>query len=155
MFTKVHHVTYVVEDLAQMAEYLKQNFGMEPERREEQPTLGYRTMLYRVGETLVDFFEPLRDANGDPLVPRPPATGFVRLLRESGPGIWHVAWGVNQIDDVFATLKQKGTRLLGEQVRRDSVFGYKIVSIDPMNSHGVFFQLAEGDSAPIDASGHG
>ncbi len=32
MFTKVHHVTYVVESIQQMAEYLVRNFGLTPER---------------------------------------------------------------------------------------------------------------------------
>ena len=27
MFTKVHHVTYIVEDAKEMANYLEQNFG--------------------------------------------------------------------------------------------------------------------------------
>lgn len=32
MFTKVHHVTYVVESLQQMADYLERNFGLSPDR---------------------------------------------------------------------------------------------------------------------------
>ena len=30
MFTKVHHVTYVVESVQQMADYLERNFGLTP-----------------------------------------------------------------------------------------------------------------------------
>ena len=32
MFTKVHHVTYVVESIQQMADYLEKNFGLKLER---------------------------------------------------------------------------------------------------------------------------
>ena len=32
MFTKVHHVTYVVESIDQMAEYMEKNFGLKVKR---------------------------------------------------------------------------------------------------------------------------
>ena len=91
MFTKVHHVTYVVQNVQEMAEYLEKNFGMKPESADEFPDRGYKSILYRVGPTIVDFFEPTRDD-----------TGMARQLRESGPGIAHVAWGVEGIDQVFS-----------------------------------------------------
>ena len=149
MLTKVHHVTYVVESVQQMAAYLKDNFDMTPERTEDQPKLGYKSLLYRIGETLVDFFEPLRDARGEALVQRPPATGFVRMLKESGPGIWHIGWGVNGIEQAFETLKKKGNKFHGSPPTDGGTFGYKTFSIDPSCSQGVFFHLAEGDSVAI------
>src|SRR5882762_6038099 len=57
MFTKVHHVTYVVQNVQEMAEYLEKNFGMKPESADEFPDRGYKSILYRVGPTIVDFFE--------------------------------------------------------------------------------------------------
>ena len=35
MFTKVHHVTYVVRNVQHMADYLEDNFGLKPERTGE------------------------------------------------------------------------------------------------------------------------
>ena len=35
MFTKVHHVTYVVESIDQMAEYMEKSFGLKPARTDE------------------------------------------------------------------------------------------------------------------------
>ena len=61
MFTKVHHVTYVVQNVQQMAEYLERSFGLKPERTDEIPDRGYKSILYRVGPTIVDFFEPTTD----------------------------------------------------------------------------------------------
>ncbi len=42
MFTKVHHVTYVVESIQQMAAYLKGNFGLTPERTDEIGDRSYK-----------------------------------------------------------------------------------------------------------------
>lgn len=150
MFTKVHHVTYVVASVDQMAEFLENNFGMKPERTENQPKLGYRSLLYRAGATLLDFFEPMLDEKGEAVVQKPPATGFARKLRESGPGVWHVAFGVDHIEQVYQDLQNNGVKTLGHGPQGGgSVFGYKNFSIDQASSGGVFFQLAEGESSAI------
>jgi len=133
MFTKVHHVTYVVQNVQEMAEYLEKNFGMKPESADEFPDRGYKSILYRVGPTIVDFFEPTRDD-----------TGMARQLRESGPGIAHVAWGVEGIDRVFSDLQRKGNELRGNGPST-SPLGYKTISIETSSSHGIYFQLAEGE----------
>jgi hypothetical protein len=74
----IHNISghYVVQNVQEMAEYLEKNFGMKPESADEFPDRGYKSILYRVGPTIVDFFEPTRDD-----------TGMARQLRESGPGI--------------------------------------------------------------------
>ncbi len=132
MFTKVHHVTYVVRNVQQMADYLERNFGLKPESAEEFPDRGYKSILYRIGPTIVDFFEPTKSD-----------TAMARQLRESGPGVAHVAWGVEGIDQAFQDLKAKGNQMRGDGPST-SPFGYKTVSIEPASSHGIYFQLAEG-----------
>jgi methylmalonyl-CoA epimerase len=133
MFTKVHHVTYVVHSIQEMAEYLEKNFGLKPERTDTIGERGNKSILYRVGPTVVDFFEPTRQD-----------TALARQLRESGPGVAHVAWGVQGIDRVFRDLKGKGNQMRGE-APSVSPFGYKTASIEPGSSHGIYFQLAEGE----------
>ena len=133
MFTKVHHVTYVVSNVQDMREYLERNFGMVPERSDEFADRGYKSILYRAGPTIIDFFEPTRDD-----------TAMVRQLKETGPGVAHVAWGVEGIDGLFQDLKDKGNQLRGEEAST-SPFGYKTASIETSSSHGIYFQLAEGE----------
>ena len=133
MFNKVHHVTYVVESVEEMSAYLDRNFALKPIRRDEFTEQGFKSVLYQVGETLVDFFEPLRDD-----------TTMARQLRATGPGVMHVAWGVNDIDKLFQDLKIKGNEMRGDGPHT-SPFGYKTVSIEPSSSHRIYFQLAEGE----------
>lgn len=133
MFSKVHHVTYVVESIQQMEEYLETNFGLKPERTDDVGERGFKSILYRVGPTLVDFFEPTRDD-----------TALARQLKEQGPGVAHVAWGVSGIDGIFEDLKSKGNELRGD-APSTSPFGYQTLTIEPSSSHGIYFQLAEGE----------
>ena len=133
MFNNVHHVTYLVESIQQMADYIAENFGLKPERTDEFTDLGYKAILYRIGPTMVDFFEPTRDD-----------TALAKHLREKGPGVHHVAWDVEGIDQVFSDLKGRGNQMTGDGPIT-SPYGYSTVIIDPSSSHGVYFQLAEGE----------
>ena len=135
MFTKVHHVTYVVESIQQMAEYLERNFGLKPAQTDDIGERGFKSILYHIGPTMVDFFEPTRDD-----------TALARQLKDQGPGVAHVAWGIQGIDQAFQDLKGKGNQMRGDGPSV-SPFGYKTLSIEPSSSHGVYFQLAEGEVA--------
>ena len=133
MLNKVHHVTYAVNSIADMADYMEGNFNLKPVRIDEFTERGFKAVLFQVGETLVDFFEPTRDD-----------TALARQLRETGPGVMHVAWGVDDIDKVFSDLQGKGAELRGDGPSI-SPYGYKTANIEPGSSHNIHFQLAEGE----------
>ncbi len=135
MFTKVHHVTYVVESIQDMAEYMEKNFGLKPERTDEFTDRGFKAILYKVGPTLVDFFEPLRDD-----------TTMAKQLKATGPGVMHVAWGIDGIDQAFAELKSKGNQMQTE-APNVSPYGYKTFNITLESAQGIYFQLAEGEAS--------
>ncbi len=134
MLNKVHHVTFVVESIDDMAEYMERNFSLSPMSRDEFEDRGFKSILYRIGESYVDFFEPLRDD-----------TTMAEQLRATGPGVMHVAFGVDAIDQVFADLRSKGNELRGDGPAA-SPFGYRNLNIETGSSHGIHFQLAEGEA---------
>ena len=133
MLNKVHHVTYVVENIAEMSNYLEKSFGIKPISTDEFPDQGFKSILFRIGETLVDFFEPLSEE-----------TTMARQLKATGPGVMHVAWGVDDIDQVFKSLQHRGTPRRGDGPAI-SPFGYKTANIETESSLGIHFQLAEGE----------
>ena len=133
MLNKVHHVTYVVENVDDMSAYIERNFSLTPIRRDEFTERGFKSILYQIGETLVDFFEPLRDD-----------TPMARQLQATGPGVMHVAWGVDGIGQLFNDLQVNGNEMRGDGPST-SPFGYLTASIEPASSHGIYFQLAEGE----------
>ena len=133
MLNKVHHVTYVVESVSDMASYMEKNFGLKPISTDEFTEQGFKSILFRIGETLVDFFEPLRED-----------TAMARQLNATGPGVMHVAWGVDGIDDAFKNLQNSGNEMRGN-APAVSPFGYKTANIETSSSHGIHFQLAEGE----------
>ena len=135
MLNKVHHVTYVVESISDMAAYMEKSFGIKPISTDEFPDQGFKSILFRIGETLVDFFEPLRED-----------TTMARQLKATGPGVMHVAWGVVGIDAAFQSLQSSGSTMRGD-APAVSPFGYKTANIETDSSLGIHFQLAEGEPA--------
>ena len=135
MLNKVHHVTYVVESIADMAAYMEKSFGIKPISTDEFTEQGFKSILFRIGETLVDFFEPLRED-----------TTMARQLKATGPGVMHVAWEVDGIDAAFKSLQDSGNQMRGD-APAISPFGYKTANIETTSSHGIHFQLAEGELA--------
>ena len=135
MLNKVHHVTYVVESIADMAAYMEKSFGIKPISTDEFTEQGFKSILFRIGETLVDFFEPLRED-----------TTMARQLKATGPGVMHVAWEVDGIDAAFKSLQDSGNQMRGD-APAISPFGYKTANIETESSHGIHFQLAEGEPA--------
>ena len=117
MLNKVHHVTYVVESISDMAAYMEKSFGIKPISTDEFTEQGFKSILFRIGETLVDFFEPLRED-----------TTMARQLKATGPGVMHVAWGVDGIDAAFKSLQDGGSEMRG-----DPHFQGKYISFDDIS----------------------
>ena len=133
MLNSIHHIHYVVGNRDEMVAYIRENFGMEPDDLSVIEGRGMKDALYRVGETLIEITEPLD-----------PDSGIGRHLAEHGPGVYHVAFGVANIRQAAADLAARGNRLRGEGGVTQSPRGYTTANIDPANSHGLWFQLAEG-----------
>jgi catechol 2,3-dioxygenase-like lactoylglutathione lyase family enzyme len=145
MFINVHHVTYVVESVQKMADYLERNFGLQPDRTDEATDLGIKSIRYRIGPTMVDFFEPLMDdATEGTKFNNVHHTTIAGQLKATGPGVMHVAWAVEGIDQICQDLKDNGNEIQQGGVVV-SPFDYKIVTIEPSSAHGIYFQLAEGE----------
>lgn len=132
MFKYLHHVHYAVEDLDGMVEYLDKNFDMKPDRIEvSKGNHPAREAVYFAGITEIQVTEPLDKTSS-----------LARHLAEHGPGIYHVAWGVKDIENLFDRAIANGN-----EMRRKAVSvaprGYKTVNIEKSTSHGIGFQLIE------------
>ena len=132
MFNFVHHVQYVVRDRDEIVAYLERNFGMKPERLEDREGHG-KDAIYRVGETEIQIGEPA------------PGTSHAEFLEKNGPGVHHVAWGVDDVPILAQDLMAKGNTLRGESGFTQSGGGYNVINIDTRESLGAdhFIQLVE------------
>ena len=135
MFTRVHHVSYQIEDVKPMRDFLEKNFGMTPaEEGQSQTQTKFDYIAYRIGDMIMDFISPVGDS------------GLARRLKETGPVLHHVAWATDGvgIEDLFNQLKAKGTTIKNDAIVK-SPKGYIRFDIDEADTCGIPLQLAEGD----------
>jgi methylmalonyl-CoA/ethylmalonyl-CoA epimerase len=133
MLQYVHHVHYVVQNRDAMVDYLEKNFGMKPDHLVVYEDRGMKDALYDIGKTHIQITEPLD-----------PTSAIGQHLATHGPGVYHVAWGVDNIQKAAQELAAKGNKMRGKDGITESPRGYLTANIDPASSHGLWFQLAEG-----------
>lgn len=140
MFKFVHHVSYFVRSRDEFVSYMEKNFGMKPDKVEDREG-DSKNALYRVGQTEIQVQEPV------------PGTPNASVLEKNGPGLDHVAWSVENVEQLAQELQAKGATLLPMPQRRRvgehgvgrSYGGYHTINIDPKESPvGIHFQLVEG-----------
>ena len=133
MFNFVHHVRILVHDRDAMVEYIEKNFGMKPDRLQVYEDRGMSNAIYKVGPTNFEVTEPLD-----------PNSAMGRYLDQQGPGVYHLAWGVDDVQQVAQDLAAKGNKLSGKDGVSRSSDGYLTATSLPESSLGLPFQLAEG-----------
>ena len=133
MFNFVHHVRILVHDRDAMVDYIEKNFGMKPNRLQVYEDRGMSNAIYKVGPTNFEVTEPLD-----------PESAMGRYLAQQGPGVYHLAWGVDDLAQVAQDLTAKGNKLSGQDGVSWSADGYLTANILPESSLGLPFQLAEG-----------
>jgi methylmalonyl-CoA/ethylmalonyl-CoA epimerase len=76
------------------------------------------------------------------LAPLRPDSPIGRFLERSGEGIQQVAYGVDDIDAVSATLRGRGVRLLYDEPKRGTA-GSRVNFVHPKDAMGVLVELVE------------
>jgi methylmalonyl-CoA/ethylmalonyl-CoA epimerase len=137
MFTHLDHVGIAVADLDEALEFYEKSFGMTAYHVETNEEQGVREAMLRVGdsETSIQLLAPLS-----------PDSPIGKFLDRSGPGIQQMAYRVEDIDAVCATLRERGVRLLYE-VPKNGTAGSRVNFIHPKDAGGVLVEIVEPGSA--------
>lgn len=127
---RLHHVGYVVSDLAAAAErYAALGFG-EGERH-EIPEQKIVAMTFRSGEGWLELIQPT-DLEGP----------IARYMAKRGEGTHHVAFEVDDIIAELDRLRSAGVRLIDE-TPRTGAHGWTIAFIHPESCNGVLTELVQ------------
>jgi len=129
--SKINHVAIVVEDLNHALKFWRDTLGLELEYIQDVPEQKSRVAFLQSGESEIELVEPTSNDSG-----------IARYLQKRGPGMHHICFEVEDIDDSMEQLNEKGIRLISEspQVGED---GNKYVFVHPESTHGVLVELYE------------
>ena len=133
MLTRIDHVGVAVPDLDEAIAFYERTFGMRCVHVETNEDQGVREAMLAVGDgqTQVQLLAPAR-----------PDSAIARFIDTRGPGVQQVAYTVDDIDAVTASLRAQGLRVLYEQARRGT-YGTRVNFVHPKDTGGVLVELVE------------
>ena len=129
--TQIDHVGIAVEDLERAVEDYRRLLGVEPSHRERIDDQGVDEVLFPVGTSFIQLLGALR-----------PDTPVGRSLARSGPGLHHVAYRVDDIEDALGHLREEGARLVDDTPRAGSR-NTRIAFVHPASMDGVLVELVQ------------
>ena len=133
LFTAIDHVGVAVPDLDAAIAFYRDTYGMTLAHEEVNEEQGVREAMMAVGGS---------GSHVQLLAPLSPESTIAKFLDRSGPGVQQLAYRVEDVDDVSATLRDRGVRLLYDVPRRGTS-GSRVNFVHPKDAGGVLIELVE------------
>ena len=133
LFTAIDHVGVAVPDLDEAITFYRDTLGMELAHEETNEEQGVREAMMRVGDSgsCIQLLAPLS-----------PESTIAKFLDRNGQGIQQLAYRVDDIDAVCATLRERGLRLLYDTPKRGTS-NSRVNFIHPKDARGILVELVE------------
>ncbi|HEY6397418.1 MAG TPA: methylmalonyl-CoA epimerase [Solirubrobacteraceae bacterium] len=138
MLGAIDHVGIAVEDLDAAVAVYRDALGMSVAHRESVAEQGVEAVLLEVGDEHVELLAALG-----------PDTAVGRFLARRGPGLHHVAYRVESIEQTMRTLAASGMRLIDDHPRA-GIRGSRVAFLHPSSTGGVLTEIVE----PAPSEGH-
>ncbi len=131
MIKKVAHIAIAVNNIDEAANFYAENLGLKLEGRETVPHRKVTVGFIQIGETKIEFVQP--DAPDAPVA---------KFLSERGPGLHHICFEVDDIDEEFRRLKAAGVKIVDPEPQKGAG-GTKAFFIHPKSTGGVLIELSQ------------
>lgn len=133
LFTAIDHVGVAVPDLDEAIAFYTEKYGMTMLHEETNEEQGVREAMMGVGGSgsAIQLLAPLS-----------PKSTIAKFLDRQGPGIQQLAYRVEDIDAVCATLRERGLRLLYDVPKRGTS-NSRVNFIHPKDAGGILVEIVE------------
>jgi len=127
--TKIEHIGIAVESLETAIPYYETILGSKCYSIEEVADQKVKTAFFLVGDTKIELLESM-----DPSGP------IGKYIEKKGPGIHHIAFAVDQVDEALAEAERSGIQLV-DKIGRKGAEGLNIGFLHPKSTFGVLTEL--------------
>ena len=134
MIKKIHHINFIVKDLAKAVERYRILFGEPVGAPEMLPQRGVKLARFKVGETWLILVQPV-DTEGLP----------ARHLDEYGEGFFLMSCQVDDVRKAGELVSERGIKVL-DQLPRQGLDDWKVMDLSPDDLFGADIQLLESAS---------
>jgi methylmalonyl-CoA epimerase len=127
----IDHVGVAVDDLDAAIALYRDSLRMPLTHRETVAEQGVEAALLDIGDAHVELLAPLG-----------PDTPVGRFLAGRGPGLHHVAYRVQDIEETLRVLADAGMRLIDEHPRT-GIRGFRVAFVHPASTGGVLTEIVQ------------
>lgn len=131
MLKKIDHIGIAVKNLEETAKQYQEVFGMSPLGAEEVKEQKVKVVSFKVGESTVEFLEATTEDSP-----------IAKFIEKKGEGVHHLAFSVENIEEVLKDMEGKGVSLI-DRVPRLGAHNKKIAFLHPKSTGGVLIELCE------------
>ncbi len=129
--THIEHIGIAVKSLEEAIPYFEKVLGLECYAVEEVKDQKVKTAFFKVGETKIELLE-----STDPEGP------IGKFIEKKGPGVHHLAFAVNDVNEALKDAEDAGVRLIDQQGRKGAE-GLNIGFLHPKSTLGVLTELCD------------
>jgi methylmalonyl-CoA/ethylmalonyl-CoA epimerase len=128
---KISHIGIAVASIEEALPFYRDVLGLEYEGEEVVEEQKVKVAFLVIGESRIELLEPTA-----------PDSPVAKFLEKNGPGIHHLAYQVDGLQERLASLKGQGVRLIDE-TPRTGAHHTRIAFLHPKASGGVLTELCE------------
>ncbi|GKV68144.1 methylmalonyl-CoA epimerase [Sporosarcina sp. NCCP-2716] len=126
---KVDHIGIAVKDLQESMDYYIHTLGLKLLGTEEVPEQHVTVAFLDAGNIKLELLEPIGTEGA-----------VSKFISKRGEGVHHIAFGVSDIRQRMADLRENGVTLLQEEPKRGAG-GADVAFLHPKSSFGVLVEL--------------
>jgi len=125
----IEHIGIAVNSLEEAIPYYEKMLGLTCYAVEEVADQKVKTAFFMVGQTKIELLE-----STDPEGP------IGKFLEKKGPGVHHLAFAVDNVNQSLNELEEKGVRLIDKTARKGAE-GLNIGFLHPKSTLGVLTEI--------------
>lgn len=125
----IEHIGIAVENLETSIAYYEQILGVKCYAIEEVADQKVKTAFFKIGETKIELLE-----STDPEGP------IGKYIAKKGPGVHHIAFAVEDVDQALQQVEEKGVKLIDSK-SRPGAEGLQIGFLHPKSTGGVLTEF--------------
>lgn len=125
----IEHIGIAVNSLEEAIPYYEKMLGLTCYAVEEVADQKVKTAFFMVGQTKIELLE-----STDPEGP------IGKFLEKKGPGVHHLAFAVDDVNQSLNELEEKGVRLIDKTARKGAE-GLNIGFLHPKSTMGVLTEI--------------
>ncbi len=131
MLKKIDHIGIAVKNLEETKKQYQEMFGISSIGAEEVKEQKVKVVSFKVGESTIEFLEAT--AEDSPVA---------KFIEKKGEGVHHLAFSVENIEEILKDMEGKGISLI-DKVPRRGAHNKKIAFLHPRSTGGILIELCE------------